>query len=110
MREVVGLVEKIVIFGVTQKSVNAKIDTGAVRSSICQSLVTELKLGPVNRVKVYKSALGKQQRPLIRIKIKIKNNVLTEEFSVSKRENLTTPVLIGQNILKKASFIIDPLK
>ena len=46
----------------------AMIDTGAKRSSIDEALVTLLQLESVGEVKV-SNAMGKQERPLVKIKI-----------------------------------------
>ena len=56
-RIVLGLTEKVVIIGQKkQKTVMARIDTGATKSSIDVSIAAELKLGPVISKKLVKSA------------------------------------------------------
>ena len=66
---VVGLVEKVTIYNNgNKKTVLAKIDTGADRSSIDTALANKLKLGPVVGIKYYRSASGTSKRSLILVK------------------------------------------
>ncbi|MBT4605263.1 hypothetical protein HOC01_06500 [archaeon] len=112
-RPVVGLTENIILLSKNQnqatKQLIARIDTGATLSSIDQKLAKELELGPVIREKIVKQQTGKTRRPVIKATITIKNLKITDEFSVADRKNMKFPVLIGQNILKKGAFMVDPL-
>tara|TARA_B100000315_G_C14086756_1_gene367308 strand:- start:64 stop:399 length:336 start_codon:yes stop_codon:yes gene_type:complete len=109
-KTIIGLVEKVILKGENiDREVNARIDTGAQLSSIDMKLATELKLGPITRTKKIRSANGSMVRPILEIEIKIDGQEIKEEFTLSNRENMSFPVLIGQNILKKG-FLIDPLK
>ena len=111
-RTVLGLTEKIVILGNNnlQKMVTARIDTGATNSSIDTGLAGELELGPVKRTKLVKSASGKRRRAIVAVKVKLDNKILEDDFTIAERKHMTYPVLIGQNILKKGNFLIDPNK
>ena len=63
---VIGLQEKVSIkHSSGNKNVIAKIDTGATKSSIDTNLAAELKLGPVIKSKLVKSAHGSKLRPII---------------------------------------------
>jgi len=111
-RPVLGLIEQVIVIGTKgmQEKVIARIDTGATSSSIDERLVEKLDLGPMLRLKLVKSASGSKRRPLICVKIKIDGKVMEEEFTVADRAHMTYQLLIGQNILKKEKFLIDPLK
>ena len=110
-RDILGLIEDITIINSEmEEKVTARVDTGAMTCSLDKSMVEKLKLGPVLRMKVVKSAAGVEERPIISVKIKIKGKLMEEEFSVADRNHMTYPVLIGQNVLKKGEFLIDPLK
>ena len=111
-RDIVGLTQKVVIFGKGsfKKSIKAKIDTGATKSSIDARLAAELQLGPVLRTRLIKSAHGNTIRPIVEAKIKIAKITMVEEFSIADRTELKYPVLIGQNILRRGRFMIDPMK
>ena len=107
---ILGLTEEIVIIGNNGKeeTLTARIDTGATASSIDTALAKKLELGPVTRQKIVKSASGVKRRPVIKAKVKIRDILIEDEFTLADRSVMTYPVLIGQNILKKEDFLIDP--
>ena len=110
-RPILGLIEQVTIMGDTSHhKLLARIDTGATSSSIDKELVEELGLGPGHRLTTVRSATGTEKREIIKISILLNGNVIEEEFSIADRAHMTYSVLIGQNILKKGKFIIDPLK
>ena len=107
---VIGLSERITIKNSKGKrTVEAKIDTGATKSSIDVELAKQLHLGPVITSKMVKSAHGYMLRPVVKATIAIAGKTLTEDFTLADRNHLKYAVLIGQNILKHG-FLIDPLK
>ncbi|MBU0628014.1 MAG: RimK/LysX family protein [Nanoarchaeota archaeon] len=108
---VIGLIEPITIFMKSgeKKVINAKIDTGASKSSIDINLATELKLGPIIKSRLIKSAQGNQVRPVIETDIELAGKRRIEEFTMADRWHMKYRVLIGQNILKHG-YLIDPSK
>ena len=106
-REVIGLVEKVKIEG---KEILAKIDTGATRSSIDINLAAELKLGPIIAARDYTNVHGKTTRAVLKAKLEIKGKRFNGIFNIMDRKRLKYRVLLGDSILKKGKFIIDPLK
>jgi len=89
------------------KKVPAKIDTGADKSSINLTLAKELGLTKdLWGIRKIKSSNGYEYRPLVKSKIKIKNRILPITFTITKRENLRYPLLIGKDILK-GNFLVD---
>ena len=110
-RPVVGLVEEVTLStGTASKTVKARIDTGATKSSIDMKLAEQLKLGPVLEKRMVRSAHGSTVRPVVKARLRINGIELEEEFNLAGREHMTYPVLIGQNILKKGKFVVDTLK
>ena len=111
-RTVVGLTERVTVYGPSgkKKEVMARIDTGATKSSIDVKLAAELKLGPVLKSKVVKSALGNTLRPVIYTEIEIANKRIGSEFTLADRSHMKYRVLIGQNILVDNKFLVDPTK
>ena len=103
---VLGLIEKIRL---NEEEVMAKIDSGASRSSIHIKLASKLKLGPVIKSVRIKSSHGIQLRPVVKANVLIAGKKVEGSFTITNRENLKYPVLIGQEILKQG-FLIDPLK
>ena len=107
---VIGLAEKVNIFSDgTKKNVISKIDTGATKSSIDTNLAAELKLGPVIKSKLVKSAHGSKLRPIIEATIELAGKKIKSEFTLADRAHMKYRILIGQNILKDG-FLIDPTK
>ena len=110
-RVTIGLTEVVTVYGREgrKKKVKAKIDTGATRSSIDAVLAAMLQLSPLITFKLIKSASGKNLRPLMKVKVRIKGKQITSEMTIADRGEMKYPVLIGQNMLKKG-FLIDPSK
>lgn len=108
---IVGLTEKVKIKTKEGKkrTIKAKIDTGASKCSIDANLAKKLKLGPVIRKKIIKSAHGNRLRPIIKVTVELAGKKFKKEFTLADRRHLKTRVLIGVNILKKG-FLVDPSK
>ena len=109
---ILGLIEHVTVHGSNGKEagVLARVDTGATSSSIDYTLAGELQLGPVISSKVVKSASGTKKRPTIRVTFTLKGTDIEEEFTLADRGHMTYKMLLGQNVLKKGNFLIDPLK
>ena len=110
-RRIIGLIEEIEIFGSNgnNKKIQARIDTGATRSSIDKELAEQLNLGPVTRTKFVKQALGGTVRPIIVVEFNLAGKHLKKEFTIADRSHMKYRVLIGQNALNQG-FLIDPHK
>ena len=107
---VIGLTEKVNVYcNPHKKNVTAKIDTGATKSSIDTNLAAELKLGPVIKSKIVKSAHGSKLRPIIEATIELAGRRIKSEFTLADRAHMKYRILIGQNILKDG-YLIDPTK
>jgi hypothetical protein len=85
----------------------AKIDTGAVLSSIDKSIVNNLKIRKAKGKVKIKQAGKVSLREVCKLKIKIKDKVFYSWFTISDRKNMKEKILIGQNILKN-NFLIRP--
>ncbi|MBI3291182.1 ATP-dependent zinc protease [Candidatus Falkowbacteria bacterium] len=109
---ILGMIEHVTVHGSKgqEAEVLARIDTGATSSSIDYTLAGELLLGPVISSKVVKSASGVKKRPTLKVKITLKGTKIEEEFTLADRSHMTYRILLGQNVLRKGNFLIDPLK
>ena len=108
-KKIIGLTEKITIFGEKEKiskKVIARIDTGATKSSIDVSLAAEIKIGPILKTKLIKSASGSTMRPIVMATVELAGKKLEAEFSIADRNHMKYPILIGQNILIE-DFLVD---
>lgn len=109
-RIILGLTEDVyIIDNDHNKKVRARIDTGAITSSIDKSLVSDLNLGPYVKTTTVVSSQGRVERPSLFIKVNVKGKELRIRFTVADRSHMKFPMLVGQNILKKG-FLIDPNK
>jgi hypothetical protein len=109
-RTIVGVKEHVTIIGpMKQRTVLARIDTGATKSSIDLKLAKSLGLGPVLRYKTIKSAHGVAKRGIILARIRIAGRTFRVFFTLADRKHMKYAVLIGRNILKRG-FLINPTK
>jgi hypothetical protein len=106
---VLGVVEEITVHSKKTKKVMARIDTGATKSSIDETLAEQLGLGPVIGKRLVKSAHGSKERPFIDVTITIGGKKTTNHFTLINRNHMKYSVLIGRNILRQG-FLIDPEK
>lgn len=107
----IGLIEKIKLIGKEKsKSVFARIDTGAIISSIDVKLAADLGLGPVTKTKKVKNANGISERPVVKCKFEFRGQRYITDVTLADRNMLRYNVLIGQNLLKKTKLYINPRK
>lgn len=110
-RRVLGLVIKVILIGQKgQKEVTARVDTGATKSSVDTSLAGEIGLGKEINITTIKQVHGSSKRPVIKGLIRIADRQLTSHFTLADRSHMKYKVLVGQNILKKGKFLIDPTR
>lgn len=107
---VLGVIEKItILYGENKKkTVRAKIDTGAFRTSIDVDLVHELSLDKHDRYIHVRSGSGRQRRHTVKIQFKLKGKTVKTIASYTERSHLRFPIIIGRRDLK--GFIVDPAK
>ncbi len=110
-KKVIGLVEKVTVKGTKKnKKCLARIDTGAVKSSMDIKLAAELGLGPIIQTKLIKSANGSSLRPVVKGFIELADKEIEGAFNLADRAHMRYVILIGQNLLTNNDFLIDPDK
>ncbi len=111
-KTVIGLVEPVNIFTreKVKKTIMAKIDTGASKSSVDVNLASQLRMGPIIKSKFIKSASGNKVRPVIEADIELADKRMKEEFTLADRWHMRYRILIGQNVLRHGYLIDASLK
>ena len=109
-KKIVGFREEITIFGSdnTPYKTFAKVDTGAYRTSISNTIAEKLNLTNVIKYKSARSALGTEQRPIIDLTFELDGQKVKTEASISSREDMVHEVIVGRRDLK--NFLVDPSK
>ncbi len=104
---ILSVIEKVVIIGTKKrKSVLAKIDTGAYRTSIDAELVQELGL-EVHGEKVHVSAgSGTQMRSMVKLSFKLRDKQIESIASFTDRSHMRYAMIVGR--LDLAGFLVDP--
>ncbi len=103
--KIVGVYEEVKVRDSKGKKheVEAKIDTGAFRSSIDRELAGELGLLRKKDIlwkRYYVSALGRERRPIIELTFWLKGRRVKTAANVSNRERFKEKLLIGRQDLK----------
>lgn len=105
----VGEQERVRLTGPDGQSVEALavIDTGASRSSIDEDLADELDLDLDDAETVtVRSALGRDERPLVDLDVQLAGRSLDTTASVADRSELAAPVLIGRRDLDGYQVVV----
>ncbi|WP_324662158.1 RimK family alpha-L-glutamate ligase [Haloarcula sediminis] len=100
---VVGYIEEVVVSGTRgNKTVLAKSDTGATRTSIDAELAAEIGTGPILDIVKIKSGSVKsgRSRPVVDVVVGLGGTQHTVPASVEDRSHMDYPVLLGRDILK----------
>jgi alpha-L-glutamate ligase-like protein len=88
---------------------DAKIDTGAWRSSIDKEYAQSLGLLSKENIlwtKVFKSSLGKEERPVINLKFYLAGRLIKTIASIADRRGLKVKLIIGRRDL--VGFLVKP--
>jgi hypothetical protein len=112
MKRVIGLSERVNFRTnkINSKQYRARIDTGATCSSIDVVLASKLKVGPIVGSLNVKNVHGKKKRPYVFLRVILKGKSIRGKFTLIDRSHMKYRILIGQNVLKKGNFLIDPIK
>ncbi|KKU82523.1 MAG: Alpha-L-glutamate ligase-like protein [Parcubacteria group bacterium GW2011_GWA2_47_8] len=110
-RTLIGIVEPVkLLYGkkdLKEFPVMAKVDTGAMSSSIDRGLAIKLGIDVKSaKTKFVRSAMGREQRSYIELMFKLRGEKVKAMVSLADRSKLAYKFLIGRRDLKK--FLIDP--
>lgn len=93
----------------TTESVVAKADTGAKRTSIGVRLAGRLGVGPITGTTTVRSGAATQSetRPLVELNCKVGGYWQTVTASITDREELTYPMILGRDVLREYQLDIE---
>lgn len=99
--------EPVTIYSKSEKKIyQAKIDSGAFRSSVDWNIASDLNLELLPKKIWIEAANGKQQRPAVKLDFVLANKRIKTIGTVTDRKHMQYPVIIGRKDLK--GFIINP--
>lgn len=105
--KILSVVEPIILTGNGfQKKYQAKIDTGAYRTSLDHSVIKDMNLPLLKRKFMTVSATGKQYRSGVRVDFIISGKKIFTIATVAERSHLRFPIIIGRRDLK--GFYVNP--
>jgi len=114
-----------VMFQSFNKTIQGKIDTGAdmtslhctgwkkVKPNVITAQIPDLsenliRLDVIKEIMV-KTSEGKDKiRPVVSLKIEIAGKAMDAEMNLNNREGMSEKLLIGQKVLEKGKFLVDP--
>lgn len=108
-------IEQVTLYSYKDKRkvvIPARIDTGALRTSVDRELAHDLGLLTEDNILwrnryAYRSASGRQSRPVIGLTMRLAGRKLTTAVSVANRSKMSTRLLVGRNDLE--GFLVNPV-
>lgn len=106
-RRVLRLVEPVTFESrKVQVTVDAKVDTGAKRTSLDEAFAEALGIEPNGRTVRVRSASSKdrQRRKLAEVPLQVGGKAFRIDASLVDRNHMAYPVIIGRDILSEGGF------
>lgn len=105
--KVLSLIEPItIVSGKIKREYQAKLDTGAYRTSLDYSVIQEMNLPLLSRKFKTVSATGRDSRPGVKVNLILGGRRISTIASVAERSHLKFPIIIGRRDLK--GFYVNP--
>ena len=110
-RTLIGIVEPVKIHygkkGAKTYAAMAKMDTGAMSSSIDEELARKLGFNlKAAKKKIVRNALGRERRSYITLNFTLRDEKIKTVVGVADRSNMAYKLIIGRRDLSK--FLVDP--
>ena len=99
----IGYIEEVVAMGTSgQKTIMAKSDTGATRTSIDAQVAAEIGTGPIKDIVKIRSGSVKsgRSRPVVDLVVGVRGKQHTVTASIEDRSHMEYPLLLGRDILE----------
>ncbi len=90
----------------TQKTYNAKVDTGAFRTAIDWSVAKDLNLKPISQKILVDSANARQLRQAAKVTFTLAGKRFSTIATITDRSHMNYPVIIGRKDM--TGFVINP--
>ena len=105
--KIINSVETVLLKGKNRDLViEAKVDTGAFRSSIDSGIARELDLEKNDKKIFVRSASGEHERESVNLIFEVAGKKIKTIASLANRSHLTYPMIIGRRDLK--GFLVNP--
>lgn len=106
--KILGVIEPItLVHNQNERQLEAKLDTGAFRTSLDEDLARELEI-PIMPKKIFvQSASGQSYRPAVKITFLLAGKRITTTATIADRSHMNYPIIIGRRDLK--GFYVDPM-
>lgn len=89
-----------------ERVIEAKLDTGAFRTSLDEELAKELGIPLLPKKIFVQSASGQSYRPAVKITFSLAGKKVTTTATIADRSHMSYPIIIGRRDLK--GFYVDP--
>lgn len=110
-KTVIGVVCPVLLKGGrAEERVEAKIDTGATRTSVDTELAARVGLGPITDIVKVRAASANQSevRPLVMAHVRLGEQAFDLPVNIADRKGMKYPVIVGMDILSQGHFLVDP--
>lgn len=105
--KVLGVIEPITLIAKgVERVMDAKLDTGAFRTSIDEEMAHEMGIEEMPQKIFIQSASGQQYRPAAKVTFYLAGKKITTVATLAKRTHLTYPMIVGRRDLK--GFFVNP--
>ncbi len=105
----IGYIEPVTILGQRGTlSIEAKVDTGAARTSIDMRVAAKVGAGPIVGTVLTRSAQSRRRRILATVMVQIRGETYKVDVAVEDRSALRHKVLVGKDVLEAGRLTVVP--
>lgn len=106
-KPILSVIEEVEFnYGGNRLKTKAKIDTGALRTSLDTELVKHLGLRTLEKKILIKAASGQQWRRSIKVRFKLRGKDINTVATIAQRSHMQYPLIVGRRDLK--GFLVNP--
>ena len=112
-RRVIGVVEPVIVRGKRgEVRVQARIDTGASRTTVDTDIAARAGLGPVLGTVRIRQSISRhpETRPLVEAELVIEGETFDVAAAIADRTEMKHHVIVGMDILGSGKFLVDPAR